>query len=136
MASYRYYTDSWGIVGHTGEFEYVHPIGAKWTIEANARYYTQKRADFYADLFPFIDAQNFLARDKVLSTFNDWSFRLGGNWRWVQTQKLYGVISMFIEHIQYNYLDFKDAGVKGSPATQPLFGYSANVYQLQYTQHF
>lgn len=133
---YRYYTDSWGIVAHTGELEYVHPIKTNWTIEGTARYYTQTRADFYADLFPYIDAQNFLARDKTLATFNDWSVRLGGSWRWVQSAKLYGVVSLFVDHIQYNYLDFKNGMVGSTPNTQPLYGYSANVYQIQYSQHF
>lgn len=136
-ADYRYFTDSWGIVAHTGDLEYVQPIGAKWTLEGSARYYTQSRADFYADLFPFIDAQNFLARDKVLSTFNDWSVRLGGSWRWVQGAKFYGVVSLFVDHIQYTYEDFRDATVKNvAVGKQPLFSFGANVYQAQYTQHF
>jgi hypothetical protein len=134
--SYRYYTDSWGIVGHTGEFGYIHPLGSKWTIEAGLRYYTQSSADFYSDLFPFVDAQNFLARDKILASFNDWSVRLGGSWRWIQNAKLYGVVSLYVDHIQYNYLDFRNAGVGGAPNTQPLFGFGANVFMLQYTQHY
>jgi hypothetical protein len=134
--SYRYYSDSWGIVGHTGELAYIHPLGAKWTIESGLRYYTQSSADFYSDLFPFIDAQNFLARDKILASFNDWSVRLGGSWRWTQSPKLYGVVSLYVDHIQYNYLDYRDAGAGGAPNTQPLFGVAANVFMLQYTQHY
>ncbi|MGE0115138.1 MAG: DUF3570 domain-containing protein [Steroidobacteraceae bacterium] len=135
-AGYRFYTDSWGVTAHTGELEYVHPIGAKWTVEGNARYYTQTHADFYADLFPYIDAQNFLARDKILANFNDWSIRLGGSWRWVQGTKLYGVVSLYAEHIQYNYLDYRDAEVADAPINQPLFSFGANVFMVQYTQHF
>lgn len=133
---YRYYTDSWGILAHTGELEYVHPIKSNWTIEASARYYSQTRADFYSDLFPFIDAQNFLARDKVLSTFNDWSVHLGGSWRWMHTQKLTSVLSVFIDHVQYNFLDFKNGLAGATPSVQPLYSYSANVYQFQYSLHF
>jgi hypothetical protein len=137
-ASYRYYIDSWGIVAHTGELEYVHPIKSNWTIEANARYYTQTRADFYADLFPFADAQNFMARDKILATFDDWSIRLGGSWRW--NQKLYfvnySVLSLFVDHIQYNYKDFKDGKAGATPSVQPLFAYSANVFGFQVTAHY
>jgi hypothetical protein len=139
-ASYRYFTDSWGIVAHTGELEYVHPLRgllSNFTIEASGRYYTQAHADFYADLFPFKDAQNFEARDKILSEFDDWSIRLGASWRWVQSPKVYGVFSFFVDHIQYTYKDFRDATFRTIAANQqPLFSYDANVYMIQYAQHF
>lgn len=140
-AGYRYFTDSWGIVAHTGELEYIHPLKERlsnFTLEATARYYTQTHADFYADLFPFIDAQNFEARDKILSTFDDWSIRLGGSWRWTHSPKTYGVVSLFVDHIQYNYKDFRDETVKNvaSISLQPLFSFDANVYMVQYVQHF
>ncbi|MGC3980280.1 MAG: DUF3570 domain-containing protein [Steroidobacteraceae bacterium] len=135
-AGYRYYTDSWGIVAHTGDLEYVHPIKSAWTVEVSGRYYTQTHADFYSDLFPYINAQNFLARDKVLATFNDWSLHLGGSWRWTHTPKLASVLSLFVDHIQYNYLDFKNALVGRTPSAQPLYNYSANVYQFQYSLHY
>jgi Protein of unknown function (DUF3570) len=138
-AGYRYFTDSWGIAAHTGDVEYVHPLKGRlgnFTLEGSGRYYTQTRADFYADLFPYIDAQNFLARDKILASFNDWSVRFGGSWRHAYTPNTYGVVSLFVEHIQYNYLDFKNAEVKVAPDAQPLFSFAANVYLLQYSQHF
>ena len=41
-AMYRFYTDTWGVVGHTGELGYVHPLGNnKWIFEGRVRYYTQ-----------------------------------------------------------------------------------------------
>lgn len=138
-AGYRYFTDSWGIVAHTGDLEYVHPLKGRlsnFTLEGTVRYYTQTRADFYADLFPFLDAQNFLARDKILATFDDWSVRLGGNWRWTHTPKTYGVVSIYADYIQYNYKDFKDAEIKKAPSSQPLFSFGATVYMVQYAQHF
>lgn len=138
-AGYRYFTDSWGIVAHTGDLEYVHPLKGSWSkfsVEGAARYYTQTRADFYADLFPYIDAQNFLARDKILATFNDWSVRFGASWRWTHSPKTYGVVSLFVDHIQYDYQDYKNAEVKAAPASQPLFSFDANVYMIQYVQHF
>jgi hypothetical protein len=138
-AGYRYFTDSWGVAAHTGDIEYVQPLKGRlnnFTAEGSARYYTQTRADFYSDLFPFIDAQNFLARDKILATFNDWSLRVGGSWRHTYSPKTYGVVSVFVDHVQYTYLDYKNAEVKVAPALQPLFSFGANVYLLQYSQHF
>ncbi|MFQ5981948.1 MAG: DUF3570 domain-containing protein, partial [Woeseiaceae bacterium] len=68
QGEYRFFTDTWGILSHTGAISYTHPWGA-WTITGKYRYYTQERADFYSDLFPRSEATNFRARDKELSTF-------------------------------------------------------------------
>ncbi len=136
--SYRYYSDSWGIVAHTGELEYVHPIKS-FIAEASVRYYTQTRADFYADLFPYIDAQNFLARDKELSTFNDVTLHLGLNWRRAWTPSVSGVASVFYDRIQYSYQDFRNNLPRYSgraPINQPLYSYGANVFQVQYSLQF
>lgn len=138
-AGYRFYTDDWGITAHTGELEYVHPVRSNWIVETSVRYYTQTRADFYADLFPYIDAQNFLARDKELSTFNDVSFRIGLNWRKRFTQRVSGVTSVFYDRIEYSYQDFRNNLPQYSntaPGSQPLYSYGANVFQLQYSLQF
>ncbi len=72
---YRFFTDTWGIRADTFELGYIHPIKQQWTLEARVRYYQQEHADFYADLFDRANQQNFLARDKELSTFNSVAFR-------------------------------------------------------------
>ena len=70
-AMYRFYTDTWGVIGHTGELGYVHPLGDnKWIFEGRVRYYTQSKADFYQDIFPRADFANFMARDKELATYD------------------------------------------------------------------
>ncbi|MGB5473615.1 MAG: DUF3570 domain-containing protein, partial [Gammaproteobacteria bacterium] len=66
---YRFFADTWGIDAHTLKFGYTHPLSGGWQVEGTYRYYTQTAADFYNDLFPFAGSQNFLARDKELSTF-------------------------------------------------------------------
>jgi hypothetical protein len=70
---YRFYTDTWGVIGHTGELGYVHPLDCHiraWILEDRVRYYTQTAADFYQDIFPRADFSNFMARDKELATYN------------------------------------------------------------------
>lgn len=66
--SYRYYQDTWGIVGSTAEVDYTQPVG-HWLLDASARYYTQTHASFYADIFPRADYSNFEARDRELAAF-------------------------------------------------------------------
>ena len=55
-ASYRYFDDTWGVRAHTAELGYTQPISNLWILEGRLRYYTQHRATFYSDLFPFAAA--------------------------------------------------------------------------------
>ena len=45
--------------------------------DATLRYYKQSHADFYSDLFPRADFQNFEARDRELAAFHSYTFGLG-----------------------------------------------------------
>lgn len=131
---YRFFTDTWGIKAHTAEIGYTQPWGPKWIFEGSYRYYTQTRADFYADLFPRSDAQNFEGRDKELATFKSNSIGVGvtyefpgGRPRFVQK----GTLNLRVDHIMFDYEDFRDLRVTGvAPGTEPLYSFSANVGQL------
>ena len=130
----RGYTDTWGINGFIGEIGYIHPLGKAWTLEASYRYYTQNAASFYSDLYPRKDAQNYLARDKELSTYYDHSFSLGASWHFARHG--WGFIdkaSLNVKYnfINFNYQDFRDLRVEGvEPGSEPLYGFSANVLRL------
>src|SRR5512145_2515890 len=65
---YRLFPDTWGTGANTFEAGYTHPW-RQWTFDIGYRFYSQNNADFYRDLFDRPDQQNFLARDKELSTF-------------------------------------------------------------------
>ena len=69
--SYRYFSDTWGIVGNTVELDYTHPIRNIWILEGRLRYYKQNSATFYSDLFPFANSQNFEARDQNLAALSN-----------------------------------------------------------------
>jgi hypothetical protein len=138
---YRFFTDTWGIRADTFELGYVHPVKQQWTLEARVRYYQQDHADFYADLFDRQNQQNFLARDKELSTFNSIAIRLGASyefvpsgWRFVKK----GSLNLFYDRIEFKYDDFRDARFSRLPTddpnfrpagTEPLYEFGANVIQ-------
>jgi len=136
---YRYYTDTWGVLGHTGDIEYVHPYGNNWLTEYGVRYYTQKKATFFSDLFPYADAQNFLARNRELATFNDVALHVGITWKIPLSTKVAFRTTLMYDRIQYNYKDYRDNSdvmVNGkktaiAPINQPLYKYGANVIMLQ-----
>lgn len=132
--SYRFFTDTWGIGANTFEIGYVHPLKATpWTFEASVRYYRQSHADFYSDLFETRDFQNFMGRDKELSTFNSKSFHVGatyefakGGWRFIKR----GTVNLFYDHMMFDYDDFRDARDRALVAgTEPLYSFGANVFQ-------
>jgi Protein of unknown function (DUF3570) len=148
-AGYRYYNDTWGVVGHTGEVGYTHPLGP-WTFEAKGRYYKQVKADFYRDLFPRRDFANFIARDKELSTFNSINIGVGATYEfkipqapWVQRS----AITAKYDYLTVNYDDFRDAtksiGSFGlvpdnpvAPGAEPLYKLNANVIQIFFSIWF
>jgi hypothetical protein len=146
---YRFYTDTWGVVGHTAELGYVHPldsafIGGNWTFEGRARYYTQTKADFYQDIFPRADFANFMARDKELGTYTAYTLGATATYEfkierfpWLSK----GQVNLRYDHMTVNYDDFRDArfslGSFGTlpdqpfdPGTEPLYKLDANIYQF------
>ncbi|HEY6125920.1 MAG TPA: DUF3570 domain-containing protein [Steroidobacteraceae bacterium] len=147
---YRFYTDTWGVVGHTGELGYVHPVGSHWIFEARGRYYTQTKADFYEDIFPYADYSNFMARDKELATYNAFTAGLTATYEfkierfpWLSK----GALSLRYDYMTVNYDDFRDArysiGVFGQPpadplqpGTEPLYKLNANIMQFYISAYF
>lgn len=137
---YRFFTDTWGIRADTFELGYTHPLGKQWVFETKYRFYTQDAADFYSDLFERRNEQNFMARDKELSTFNSQTLRIGATyefahsgWRFIKK----GSASFFYDRIEFDYEDFRDARQSMSTfnpdpvaaGAEPLYTFGANVFQ-------
>ena len=136
-AQYRWFNDTWGILAHTAQIGYTHPWGQKWTFDAKYRFYTQEAADFYSDLFPRAQAQNFLARDKELSTFVSNTIGIGvtyefpGGIAYMPRFVKKGTLNLRWDHIFFDYEDFRDIRVTGvTPGTEPLYSFEADVAQL------
>ncbi len=125
IASYRFYTDSWGVVAHTPELRLVQAAGD--TVEAGLRYryHRQGAADFYQDRYPTSDPvmQPHLTDDEKLSAFTTHTveaklaalgeaFGLSGRWGGA---RLEGVLEYVL---QYNR--FGNAIVAQLALTVPL----------------
>ena len=135
-ALYRYYTDTWGVVGNTYEIDYTHPIRNRWIFEGRVRYYKQTAATFYSDLFPFAGSQNFTARDQNLAALDNttvgakvtYAFWPDG-WRFFKR----GTVTLDASRIRFNYQDFRNIKFYGvpqySPGAEPLYEFNANVFQ-------
>ena len=148
---YRFYTDTWGVLGHTAELGYVHPTNnEKWIFEARVRYYTQTAADFYQDIFPRADFSNFMARDKELATYDaitagitaTYEFKID-RFPWLSK----GSLNLRYDYMQVNYDDFRDARYSlgsfgelpeepAQPGTEPLYKLDANILQFYISAFF
>lgn len=137
---YRFFHDTWGIKAHTFETAYVHPLDSQWTLEGRYRFYTQDAADFYSDLFPFEDAELFLARDKEMSTFSGHTFGAGVTWA-VEDNQLPGIdkaeVGLQLDYLDFSYDDFRDVTQTGFAAgTEPLYQFDAFVTRATLTLRY
>lgn len=132
----KQFSDTWGIKAKTAEIGYIHPINDSWMVDAKVRHYSQTKADFFSDLFSRIDAQNFLARDKEMSSFNSTSFGIGGSYKQLlknsDTFDRYS-INLSYDYMQFEYEDFKDLRVVTTPGDEPLYRFNANVIRLYFS---
>ena len=131
--NYRYYTDTWGILAHTLRLGYTQPIRA-WTLDGHVRLYRQTHADFYSDLFPYVDAQNFLARDRELAQFQSVTLGLTATWELHLPQPSWltrTTLNLSFDRLHIKYDDFRDVRVHVTvPGTEPLYVLDANVMQF------
>ncbi|MDM3872177.1 DUF3570 domain-containing protein [Porticoccus sp. W117] len=131
---YRRFADSWGIEADSVEFGYTHPWKHGLTFEAKLRHYKQDQADFYSDLFAFQGSQNFLARDKELSTFTSNTIGIGVSYE--LPNKLWGLaekstVNLFWDRIAFDYDNFRDVTATGfNPGEEPLYSFDADVIRL------
>ncbi len=136
---YRFFTDDWGIDAHTVEVGYVHPFRARWLFDVRYRFYTQSAADFYSDLFPYANAQNYLARDKELSTFQSQGPRAGVTYTFLDRQgerPLKSTVNLFVDYYMYTYDDFRDLRADVDAGTEPFYDFDATVVQLFFSLWF
>ena len=128
---YRFFRDTWGIVANTFEVDYVQPWH-NWTFDANVRYYRQNAADFYSDLFPRADYQNFMARDRELAAFQTYTVGVGAAYQfhvpgapWVSRS----TFNLHLEHFLASYSDFRNAllAPEYGAGNEPLYKLNANV---------
>jgi hypothetical protein len=148
--SYRYFRDTWSIVGNTYEIDYTHPISNIWILEGRFRYYKQTHANFYSDLFAYADEYRFEARDQDLAAQDNYTVGakatyafLPNGWRMFKR----ATVTADLSRITFHYLDFRNIkyygltaapGVIGGyqPGTEPLYQFNATVFQLYMSMFF
>jgi Protein of unknown function (DUF3570) len=132
---YRFYSDTWGVKANTVELDYTHPAWKHWIFEGSLRFYKQTHADFYSDLFPRADYQNFMARDRELAAFQSYTVGAGASYEfrvpgvsWLSKNS----INVRVDHLMINYSDFRNALLAGTygAGNEPLYKLNANIFQV------
>lgn len=140
QGDYRLYDDSWGITAHTFELSYTQPIDDRLMLDVHFRYYMQNEADFYSDLFPRQNFQNFLARDKELAKMDSQTlgFGLAYEFKVPAVQFIQKAsVNLKYDFIRFNYDNFRDLRETGvTPGTEPLYSFDANVVRLYFSGWF
>jgi hypothetical protein len=140
QGDYRWYNDTWGINANTFEIAYTQPIGDRLIFDVHFRYYMQDTADFYSDLYPRANSQNFLARDKELATMDSQTlgFGLGYEFHVPRVEFIQkATVNLKYDFMRFNYDDFRDLRPTGyAPGTEPLYSFDANVIRLFFSGWF
>ena len=118
----------------------MHPLTQHWTLDAKLRWYDQSQAEFYRDLFDFASQQNFMARDKELSEFNNLTLGLGASYQlpqwgfWPQAKP---ELTLQWDHIRFNYKNFRNVTITEADAgLEPLYRLDANVIRAFFSLYF
>lgn len=137
----RAFNDSWGINANNYELRYVHPLREQLTLELRVRAYSQSEAHFYSSLFPYENAQEFMASDKELSQFSANEFGLGFTYQFGKKLPFADrqSLSLFWDFLQYDYDTYRNhllsmsEGEEPAPyrlGEEPTYGFEANVIRL------
>ena len=132
---YRYFRDTWDITAHTVDFNYSQYFGTRWLADLYLRYYTQDAADFYSN--NFATAQNYMARDKELSTFDSYSIGAKVSYKLFEEYSFFntGAINLAAEYIDYEYDDY--SGIEDfSQITNDSYSFDATVLQLFFSVRY
>lgn len=130
---YRLFSDSWGIDSNTYELSFQTAILKDYIFEVSYRVYDQTSANFYKDLFPYINAQEFMARDKELSAFSDQSIGLGISHDFISNGTGFfkkGSLNFNVDWMSFDYDNFKDLTSNNTVSDEPSYSFDASIYRL------
>ncbi|TLY59389.1 MAG: DUF3570 domain-containing protein [Gammaproteobacteria bacterium] len=138
---YRFFHDTWGITARTAEVDYTHPVRKHLILDGSFRYYHQGPADFYSDLFPRANYQNFMGRDRELAAFNSYTVGAGASWLFAMPfvpALGKNSINLRVDHLMIDYSDFRNALLAGTygAGNEPLYKLNANIFQVFFSIWF
>ena len=119
---YRYYSDDFGIVGHTASLEIPYHISDEWSVYPFFRYHTQTGSDYFAPYKEHLSSQEFYTSDYDLSELNSSKYGVG-----ISYSPVFGVFRSklpFNQLLMMNTIAFRGARYVRSTG---LSGYSFSL---------
>ena len=129
---YRFYTDTWGIDGHTASIAYTHPWN-DFIFTGKYRWHDQTGAAFFNDLFARSEATNFRGRDKELSPLTSQTLKFSVAYEIFSNGLGFldkGTVNFSFDHLLVDYSEFRDISTGAALGDEPLYQLDANIYQL------
>jgi hypothetical protein len=142
--SYRYFSDTWGIRANTIELGYTQPVSNTFIFEGRLRHYSQNHANFYSDIFPFANSQNFEARDQNLAASTNNTIDAKVTWAFAPEGFLIfkrATTTVDVSRMQFKYSDFRNIRAYSiangyAAGAEPLYHFDAMVYQVYVSLFF
>ncbi len=110
------------------------PLWKGWIFDWSLRYYEQTHANFYSDLFPRVDYQNFEARDRELAQFHSYTAGMGASYEfqiphapWIHKS----TANLRYDRLMIDYGDFRNALLTAQygAGNEPLYRLDANIFE-------
>jgi hypothetical protein len=127
------FSDTWGIKASTYKVGYIHTFDEQLIVDVRIRQYQQDKADFYQDMFARSGEFNFRARDKELSSFDNLSLGLSVTYQYQFSATSWfkkATLNYELDHIEFNYDDFRNVLAEAAAGEEPFYEFSANVTRL------
>ncbi len=131
-AQYRFFTDTWDIIGHTASIAYTHPW-KDFIFTAKYRWHDQTGAHFFRDIFSRSEATNFRGRDKELSPLTSQTLKFSVAYEIFSNGIGFldkGTVNFSLDHLMIDYDEFRDISRGAVLGNEPLYHLDANVIQL------
>jgi hypothetical protein len=116
-ASYRYYTDNWGVRAHTAELETPVKLTPFFSVSPFYRYYTQTAADYFAPYREHVRNEGLYTSDYDLAALNSHFF--GAGIRYLPEHGLFGLKHWNMLELRYGHYQ-RSTGLNSDIVTMNL----------------
>ena len=110
---YRFYSDDWGITGHTASLELPIKVSARFTLYPTYRFYNQTASDYFAPYEQHVSTSTYYTSDYDLSQFSSQQYGIGVKYNDIFTKFKILKYGLKTINLRYNHYSRSD-GLKAN----------------------